>query len=314
MRNIEKRTWLGAIRTYAGLTILALIILSVAAKPGLLNSWNNDLVISTSADGKVFTPPHLFMPGGGVASLARNADGRLVAAFQWFPRDNSAAYDKVAVVFSEDDGTSWSAPVTVSIQDFPKTMVRPCDPVLVAMSGGKIRLYFTSGPKGPTLKGKERVLQGTYSAISDDGINYKLEPGVRFSLPGGQSVLNCTVAFLSGQWHYFAPRQGGDGAYHAISDDGLEFRREKDIPSRDHEKWLGCALPVKDGGLAFYGSSKQGIWRATSVDGIKWSPPELLPNLKGADPAVVATRNGGLMVVATGPPHGTISGEQIASK
>src|SRR5262245_16820853 len=184
MRNREPRTWLGAIRTYAGLSILALIILSVAAQPGLFNPWNNDLIVSRSADGKAFSPARLFLTGGGVASLARDSSGRLIAAFQWFPRDNSAAFDKVAISFSTDEGTSWSVPQTISIADFPKNMMRPCDPALVAMADGRIRLYFTSGPKGPNNPGKERPLQGTYSAMSADGLHYQLEQGMRFSVPG----------------------------------------------------------------------------------------------------------------------------------
>lgn len=69
--------------------------------------WDNDvLVYRVPAEGPV---EHLAtFPRAGVPTLARLADGRLIAARQHFPEDNDADFDKVAVHFSSDEGRTWT--------------------------------------------------------------------------------------------------------------------------------------------------------------------------------------------------------------
>src|SRR3954464_11810148 len=89
----------------------ALSAAAAAAQPGpqkpRFGPWDRDLVIATSADGLAFADAKPFVERGGVPHVARDAKGRLIAAFQWFPIDRPEAFDRVALRISEDDGKTW---------------------------------------------------------------------------------------------------------------------------------------------------------------------------------------------------------------
>jgi len=258
--------------------------------------WDNDLYIAESADGLRFGRQQRFVEGGGVASVVRDAKGRLIAAFQWFPRERSGGFDRVAVKMSTDEGKTWSPPQPITLEGMPEDYVRPCDPTLVLLDDGRIRMYFTSDRRGGRPSSPSA---GTYSAVSSDGMHYAFEPGVRFAV-AGKAVLDCAVARLGRAWHYYAPIPGySGGAYHAVSADGLEFTREADVAIPDNRQWLGCVVPAKEG-LQFYGSGRQGGWCATSRDGFNWRLAEdsIGPAM---DPGVVQTKDGRYLIIGTGP-------------
>lgn len=294
--------------------------------------WDNDLLISESTDGLTFAKPTLFVERGGVPSIASDSGGKLIAAFQWFPMDdaNLAHFDQIAVVTSSDNGKTWEKPTSIVVDGIGKEYIRPCDPALVILDDGKIRMYFTS--QEPGVKNA-----ATYSAISGDGVHYTFEPGVRFQVDGRQ-VLDPTVVRLGNTWHYYAPLQRGPGkGYHATSDDGLTFKAADEVTIPGEHRWLGCA--VSDGDhLRFFGTASNGVWTATSTDGVNWQmdpapakqtkenkkPKEPKPEdaagdngekkvkdktnaaqikTKGADPAAIKTADGRWLLIVTGPPR-----------
>jgi hypothetical protein len=252
---------------------------------------------------------------GGVACLCRDAKGRIVAAYQWFPQMNPSGFDKIALRTSTDEGKTWTAPKVVTVAGLPDGAARPCDPTLVLLPDGKLRLYFTSHL--PNAKA------ATYSAISsgDDSTVFTFEPGERFAV-SGEDVVDCTVARLGDTWHYFAPVWAADAtrrllAYHATSKDGLTFGAQPtlslDAPAppkgvgpkvklAPHYKWLGCALTTADGkALRFIGTmAPGGLWSARSSNGSDWKLEDF-PVKTGADPAAVELKDGSLLVIATGP-------------
>ncbi|UCE47328.1 MAG: hypothetical protein JSW47_17205, partial [Phycisphaerales bacterium] len=100
--------------------------------------------------------------------------------------------------------------------------------------------------------------------------------------------------------------------YHAVSQDGLRFTRVDDVHIDGHRQWLGNAQ--SDGRvITFFGTGEAkgpipeagqprgGLWLADSTDGQSWNPLES-PPISGADPGAVAGRDGGWIVVVTGPP------------
>jgi len=269
-----------------------------AGAPG---PWDGDLYIAESPDGSRFGKARRFVEGGGVASVLRDATGRLIAAFQWFPPDRGEHFDRIAVKISTDDGKTWSEPQPINLEGLPETYIRPCDPTLVLLDDGRIRMYFTSDQRSGRRDTKPGA--GTYSAISADGVHYQFEPGARFVVAGG-TVLDCAVARLENRWHYYAPVQGQAGrAYHAVSEDGLNFTRQPDVTVPGDRQWLGCVIPVKEG-LRFYGSGGPGGWSAVSSDGSNWQLTEDSPNA-GADPGVVQTTAGRYLAIGTGPRRGS---------
>jgi hypothetical protein len=253
--------------------------------------WDHDLVIYDWRGGAEPDRGRVLVERGGVPHLLRDQWGRLVASFQWFPLDRRDSFDRVAVMFSYDDGRTWGRPQAIEVDGMPRGFNRPCDPTLVQLDDGRYRLYFTAAPREES--------PATYSAISSDGVRYTFEPGLRFGVEG-EPVLDCAVARLGETWHYFAPVQADRGrGYHAVSRDGLDFRRVEDVTVAGERQWLGCAVAAADG-LRFFGSGRDGIWSAMSPDGVDW---RLEPNARigGADPGVVVIDASRTLIIATGP-------------
>lgn len=276
------------VRNAAGTVVSKSATIRVVTAEG---PWKGGLWVATGNDGATWSTPQPLVGPAGVPSLARTSAGRLVATFQWFPFDRPEAFDRVAVSFSEDGGATWTEPVPIHVDGLPAGYMRPFDPTVVALDDGRLRLYFTSNT-GPGS------VNAFYSAISSDGITYDWEPGVRFS--PGRGTVDCAVAYWNGLWHLMSPVGAPhEGAYHAVSDDGLQFTRQADIPSSGSFNWLGN-LVAADGALRFYGNSPAGLWHAESRDGQSWTAPVLI-SIHGGDPAVVVTDQGLWLLVFVGP-------------
>ncbi len=281
--------------------------------------WNADvLVYSLPEDGL----PQLLarFERAGVPTLARMKDGRLIAAHQHFPAGAPEDFDKVAVHFSADDGKTWSAPQVIRVVGLPEELRFPFDPTLVPLPDGRVRLYFTSRQMR-----QHRELPAIYSAISEDGVAYRFEPGVRFAIDG-RPVIDCAAVLHKGTYHLYAPDNGagldpltgwvhsrvpaGSG-YHATSTDGLKFTRVDDVRAGLRQRWLGNAQ--SDGTrITFFGTADpelpggSGLWRATSADGQTWRM-ESTQVVFGGDPGIAASKSNGWVMVITGPPKpGTI--------
>ncbi|HEY2574038.1 MAG TPA: sialidase family protein [Verrucomicrobiaceae bacterium] len=77
--------------------------------------WDQDvLVYRVLADGKI--EPAITFERAGVPTMTRVKDGRLVAAYQNFPKDDPRNFDRVAVRFSSDDGKIWSEPQPIVVE------------------------------------------------------------------------------------------------------------------------------------------------------------------------------------------------------
>lgn len=285
-------------------------------KPG---PWDNDvLVFRLPALGRIQRLAKI--ERAGVPTVARFADGRLIAAFQHFPRDDDRNFDRVAVAFSRDEGTTWSRPEAIRLDGLDPGLARPFDPTLVPLTDGRVRLYFTSN-RSPDFR---RSTPAVHSAVSKNGLRYQFEPGVRFAVEG-RIVIDCAAALHEGVFHLIVPDNGTaeqmwadqqrgrpprDGAgYHAVSRDGLDFERVSDITTKPPNRWLGNMQ--SDGGrLVFFGTGP-GPWPLVSIDGTHWSVGELAASIPGADPGVVKLGDGSWLLLVTSPPRpGTPSARQ----
>ena len=261
--------------------------------------WNNDLLMTwLDENGSPKQDDEIFVEAGGVPTLIQDADNRLIAAFQWFPCDDSTAFDQIAVSISSDNGASWGDPKVISIEDYPEDFLRPYDPTLTLLSDGQIRLYFTSFSMAE--KGQ---LSNIYSAISDDGLNFVFEEGARFDLSDA-AAYDSAVGYWNGLWHLITPKNedGPTGeAYHATSTDGLEFETLAPIDLSEDINWTGNFY-AKNDAIFFYGTPGRlsdgsvNNWFTFSTDGETWSAPESL-DINFGDPALVCIENNSCLVI-----------------
>ncbi|HEV7782246.1 MAG TPA: T9SS type A sorting domain-containing protein [Chitinophagaceae bacterium] len=261
--------------------------------------WQNALVMVRSSDGINFNSPSIFQDSSGVPCIIHWKGDTLVAVFQWFRQPNpSPSWDRVAVKFSYDNGTNWTPPTPIVVNNMPVNYQRPFDPTIVVTPDKNIRIFFSSSA-GIPIGGLDHTVN-TYSAISADGINYTFEPGARFDHPTIK-VIDPALTIFNGSWQYTAPIGApNDGAFHCTSPDGLVFTQLGNLPSDNNHNWTGNML-VDGGLLRFYGSGPT-IWRNTSADGVSWSG-YVNTNIVGGDPGIVKLPNGTYLMVYVGPPN-----------
>lgn len=287
---------------------MAVVIAQQAGWASGTEPWTHDVAVMT-LDGSGATRTVATFPRAGVSTLARQPDGRVVVAYQYFPEGRAHAdFDRIAVRVSDDEGATWSEPKAMAFIGLPEGLRTPFDPTLVTLTDGRLRLYFTSMPQPVSRRAPDRAARGAiYSATSVDGYHYTVEPGVRFAVEG-HAVVDSAVVQHRGAFHLFAPGGGSDEdpapAFHAVSADGLRFTRVADVSLPDR-RWLGSAS--SDGELLrFFGTGLQGtVWTATSPDGHTWTPDTTI-GPAGSDPGVVPRRVEGeagawLISVTTAP-------------
>lgn len=246
-----------------------------------------------------------------VSSMIRLRDGRLMVAFQWFPRDDAPDFNRVAVRQSVDEGATWSEPVPVEVESLGAGLAPPFDPALVPLPDGRIRMYFISHLGSDAAPGQT----GVHSAVSTDGVQYKYEPGIRFTVPG-RVVVDCAAGFHRDTFHIVVPDNGtpaefigrrrrgepqpGGNGYHATSTDGLSFTRTADLTlASTHDRWFGNL--ASDGERLLFVGTGPGPWPVASSDGLTWAPDSPIP-MPGIDPCVTRLKDGSWLVIATKVP------------
>lgn len=246
--------------------------------------WENPLRMAWSSDGQNFGASTIFQDSAGVPSVIHWKGDTLVAVFQWFRQpQGSVTWDRVAVKFSYDLGLSWTSPTPIVIGDLPSGYQRPFDPTLAIISADSLRIYFSSS-ENPPMGGLSEVVN-TYSAKTSDGIHYSFEPNARVDV-ATKPVIDPAVIYFNNSWHYTAPAGAPqDGAYHYLSNNGLDFVQVMDIPSDVSHNWTGNMMLYNDTELRFYGSGPS-IWYNSSENGGMWNG-FVSTNIHGGDPSVV---------------------------
>ncbi len=264
--------------------------------------WRRPLKMCSGNDGQNFTDIRTFQDSAGVPCILRLQSGVLISAFQWFRQPiGSVTWDRVAVKFSSDNGSTWTVPQPIIVNGLPGNFQRPFDPTLAISDDGRVRIYFSSG-----LNMVPDSSVNTYSAVSDDGITYTMDAGFRFSMPD-KPVIDPAVIKFRGLWHLVNPVTMGTGAYHNISGDGLNFTRVQDIVSDMAHSWIGNFMIKDTNELRFYGSGGS-IWYSSSPNGGQWSA-FINTNIQGGDPAVLKLTDTSYLMIYTGQPYPNAIGE-----
>ncbi|MBS1518771.1 MAG: exo-alpha-sialidase [Bacteroidetes bacterium] len=288
--------------------ILIFLILAILINEGLSQGqpWRQPLKICTSSDGINFSYFQTFQDSAGVPCVTRLPNGDLISAFQWFRQPvGSPTWDRVAVKFSHDNGLNWTQPQPVIMNGFPQNFTRPFDPALAVTDSGKIRMFYSS-----ELNLILDTSINTYSAVSDDGINYTFEGNVIFSL-SDRPVIDPAVIKFNNLWHLVNPgTAGNNNVYHNVSNNGIDFSRAPDIISDMYHSWTGNFLIFDPNELRFYGSG-MGICYSSSPNGGMWSS-FAGTNVMGGDPAVIKTGDNNFLMIYTGPPNPVSVNENVS--
>lgn len=147
-----------------------------------------------------------------------------------------------------EDGLDFSAEPGIRIAPdpaLPQLSLRVLAPSMTELLGGGWRLYFEA-------RGPADMPTAIMSALSEDQLNWRVEPGVRMSAPGGVGAPRfLRLADGSGRLFCFeSVYAGGDPAsgarlgtrvISALTDDGIDFVREPGIRLGDKHDELDSA-------------------------------------------------------------------------
>lgn len=154
------------------------------------------------------------------------------------------------------DGIHWSETQRISIEG-KESFGAAVDPSVVELEDGRLRMYFFGSDVAqsgdPFLhQGKHRI----YSAVSSDGIHFRLEAGVRFS---SEMITDPEVVRAGSQWLMFLSR--GQQTLLARSADGLDFLLDEQV--RFDEGGVPGAVELSNGKVRVFLSGHGTIWGVT---------------------------------------------------
>ncbi|MCX7878231.1 MAG: T9SS type A sorting domain-containing protein [Ignavibacteria bacterium] len=278
-------------------TVLLVILVNASS---YCQPWNSPLRIAWSTDGITFGTSSIYQDSASVPCVIKWKADTLACVFQWFRQPvGSASWDKVAVKFSYNNGTTWTNPQPVNFMGMPSGYQRPFDPTIVRFSGDSLRMYFSSSETFPP-QGDSAI--NTYSAKSSNGVTFHFEPGARVNV-SSRPVVDPAVAYFNGLWRYIAPVGAPhEGAYYYFSSDGLNFSYYGIISSVNH-LWIGNLMLNSVTEMRFYGGGNN-LWFNSTYNGTNWNGYVNLTT-SGGDPSVLKISENNYLIIYVGQPYVT---------
>ena len=215
------------------------------------------LLIATSEDGFTWSKTNeRFIDQTGAPS-AVVVDGTIFLYYMTFAEDYR---NKIVAAVSQDEGKTWVHKlIHIDISDG-----HAADPTVVITDDGSLRMYLTTELAGDN----HRVIR---SALSEDGINFYLEGGIRIEeVLGGSYPVASSVLRIGDVWHLYTLGSFGSKNSHFVSDDGLTFIEEDPLAVN----FLFSNGLASSDGYFYYGMKNTGtgkgtfsIYMATTEDG-----------------------------------------------
>lgn len=213
--------------------------------------WNDKVYRATSPDGINFTKDTslLFFPAS-VPGAVKDTNGTI---FIYYVYSASQFSPETVMVAYGTDGKNFTVPQPINLTN--NVSLKQVDPNPVLLPDGRIRLYYLDFGMLPP--------QNIYSAISNDGINFTEENGIRFSQPA-PGITDPDVFFVisTNTWVMFVSQ--GQTLIRATSPDGLNFT--KDVTFNWNNGGVCSTFPFGNTYRTYYCGSG-GIKSATSTDG-----------------------------------------------
>ena len=218
----------------------------------------------TSSDGLNFSQNgKLILDKASVPDVVKTNDGKLyIYAVDGAGRSNSG----VMAAISKDSGITWEQG-SVKIKSEDEKM-SAADPQAVLQDDESIRLFYLVATGLPDKKDGQpvNINQGTFmikSALSEDGINFIEEKGIRYQSVGEQ-ITDPDVIKIGNKWYMYLSK--GPELIATVSDDGNTFNFLQSIRSTGS---VSKTVPTDNGQFRQY-FCRNGISSATSADGLNW--------------------------------------------
>lgn len=235
--------------------------------PGGQLLLKDQVFFSISSDGLNWGPATLLADKASVPDVLRTSQGVYWAYWVDFSNFTGLHTEKLSVAYSVD-GTTWEKLGTVQFSNLGSIV--PVDPDVIELPDGRLRMYFYDITQN---RGEHPI----YSAVSSDGLNYDLEPGVRFKL---ERIFDPDVIRLAdGRYRMYLNSEGR--IISATSADGLSFTLDPGV--RVERGGVPGSIVLSDGSVRLYGC---GIVAYRSTDGLRFSF-EARTNIRSAPPAIV---------------------------
>jgi hypothetical protein len=216
--------------------------------------YRDKISFATSADLLNWEDSNQILAQHASVPDAIDKDGVIYIYFVDVSQDGKP--EQIGLIKSADQGRTWSEKVNITIQGQGDKVA--VDPAPFLLSDGRIRLYFfdIADTRVPGRSGK------IYSALSDDGVSFVLEQGIRLERQAG--LFDPDVTWVDGNWFMYVGDGAGQNTIVATSSDGMTFV-EKGVA------YTGGAIPN-----VFYNGEKfflytGGIDIATSSDGLTFT-------------------------------------------
>ena len=244
------------------------------APPGEDGPWNHRVMSATSSNGLDWVKDNIIIADqASVPDAVVDLEGNFRLYYvDWYnghiistalSQDGQNWIYKKVTIEGEGEGTQDEHSPT------------PVDPDIVLLPDGRFRLYYMNGGK-------------IYSAVSDHGINFKKEEGVRYKGATDEMWMDPDVVKMGEVWRMFIWRMtaGSVEAISTVSDDGLTFTKEiGTLPPGI----ISSTIPLEGGYRMYYVNG--GIHSAISSEGADWEKEGLrLDN--AADPTVIELQDG----------------------
>lgn len=210
------------------------------------------IFMARSQDGLNFTKEEkILFDKASVPDVINLPNGRLLLyAVDGARRSKSG----LLVALSDDGGRSWDVG---SLKLKGAGSFGGADPDAVLLNDGTLRLYFVVFKEG-----QNQIL----SAVSQDGINFEEEDGIRFSYP---QITDPDIVNINGKWFMYLSQ--GPILIVIVSDDGLSWKFEKII--RNFGSVTGTIYVDTNLWRQYY-CTNGAIKSATTSDGLKFIEEE----------------------------------------
>lgn len=255
------------------------------------NPFSDQVYYAISSDGLNWSEGTLLAEKASVPDVLRTSDGTLWAFWVDFSFMTGPNMEQIGIARSDDGGQSWQRLENAIFTGLGEIV--PVDPEVIELPDGRIRMYFYD-------IAVRQIEHPIYSAISEDGIHFELEEGVRLLM---DDIYDPDVILLP------------DGGYRmyvnamdilsASSRDGLEFTPDEGV--RVEQGAVPGSIVLPDGTIRMY-NCVQGISVFESQDGLDFEllkegliRPEVGQRQILCDPSVAALDDGYLLVYKLNP-------------